>query len=357
MATTVQNTDLVDYWQDAATQTLPTYTELTSSGFAQDGDPVTGQRATLPGATWFNLIAAMRVSLIKAAGLTPSQTPDPLQFLTALQSMAWMLDKKITQAMLADALISAAKLASNAVETAKIKDAAVTAAKIASNAVETSKIKDAAVTNAKIAAGVITFNRIAAAAIATQQQAEAGTANDVLMTPLRVAQLLSEQMPPAVPTGMILPFLGTSVPEGFLLCNGSNVSRTTYANLFSVIGTRCGAGDGSTTFTLPNLHRRFAEFSTTLSEIGKTVEAGLPNITSTNTTRDQIGGWSSAGSNLSRGALSTTWINNDGPRAQSSYRNGYYHMISLDAKGSSSVYGGSSSVQPPSLRLLPCIKS
>lgn len=81
-----------------------------------------------------------------------------------------------------------------------------------------------------------------------------------------------------------------------------------------------------------------------------------PNITSTNTTRDQIGGWSSAGSNLSRGALSTTWINNDGPRAQSSYRNGYYHMISLDAKGSSSVYGGSSSVQPASLRLLPCIK-
>ena len=82
-----------------------------------------------------------------------------------------------------------------------------------------------------------------------------------------------------------------------------------------------------------------------------------PNITCTNTTRDQIGGWSSAGSNLSRGALSTTWINNDGPRAQSSYRNGYYHMISLNAQGSSSVYGGSSSVQPASLRVLPCIKA
>lgn len=81
-----------------------------------------------------------------------------------------------------------------------------------------------------------------------------------------------------------------------------------------------------------------------------------PNITSTNTTRDQIGGWSSAGSNLSRGALSTTWINNDGPRAQSSYRNGYYHMISLNAQGSSEVYGKSSSVQPASLRVLPAIK-
>ena len=350
MATTVQTTDLVDYWQDAATQTLPTYTELTSSGFAQDGDPVTGQRATLPGAPWFNLIAAMRVSLIKAAGLTPSTTPDPLQFLTALQSMAWMLDKKITQAMLADALISAAKLASNSVETAKIKDAAVTAAKLASNAVATAKIADGAVTNAKIAAGVIAFDRLAAAAIATQQQAEAGTANNVLMTPLRVAQLLSEQMPPAVPTGMILPFLGTSVPEGFLLCNGSNVSRTTYANLFNVIGTKCGAGDGSTTFTLPNLHRRFAEYTTTTSEVGQSVSAGLPNITGEFELNNNQG-------SSSQGSTS-------GPFAHGSRVNyfpmgdpGTAYKIAFDASRASGLYGDSSTVQPSALRLLPCIRT
>ena len=351
MATTVQNTDLVDYWQDAATQTLPTYTELTSSGFAQDGDPVTGQRATLPGAAWFNLIAAMRVSLIKAAGLTPSQTPDPLQFLTALQSMAWMQDKKISTAMLADALISAAKLASNSVETAKIRDAAVTAAKLAANAVETAKIKDGAVTNAKIGSGVIAFDRLAAAAIATQQQAEAGTANDVLMTPLRVAQLLAEQMPPAVPTGMILPFLGTSVPEGYLLCNGSNVSRTTYANLFSVIGTMCGAGDGSTTFTLPNLHRRFAEYTTTTSEVGSSVQAGLPNITGsfgrlTSNHGNDPGYFK--GAFKREGAMN---LGNGGSGSATNARN-----ASFDASRSSSLYGGSTSVQPPALRLLPCIK-
>ena len=344
MATTVELTDLVDYWQDAATQTLPTYTELTSSGFAQDGDPVTGQRATLPGAAWFNMIAAMRVSLIKAAGLTPSQTPDPLQFLTALQSMAWMLDKKISTAMLADALVTAAKLASNAVETAKIKDAAVTAAKIASNAVETAKIKDGAVTNAKIGAGVIAFDRLAAAAIATQQQAEAGTANDVLMTPLRVAQLLAEQMPPAVPTGMILPFLGTSVPEGFLLCNGSNVSRTTYANLFSVIGTRCGAGDGSTTFTLPNLHRRFAEYTTTPSEVGNRVEAGLPNITGQVPLEcaDSYSGAFYKG-NSAPSVVSANWIRSA--------------PVLFGASRSNGTYGDSNTVQPASVRFIPCIKT
>lgn len=346
MATTVQLTDLVDYWQDAASQTVPTYTQLTSNGFAQDGDPVTGQRATLPGAPWFNLIAAMRVSLIKAAGLTPSQTPDPLQFLTALQSMAWMLDKKIATAMLADGLVTAAKLASNSVETAKIKDAAVTAAKLAANAVQTAKIQDGAVTNAKVAAGVLTFDRLAAAAIATQQQAEAGTANDVLMTPLRVAQLLAEQMPPAVPTGMILPFAATAIPEGFLACNGSNVSRTTYANLFNVIGTRYGAGDGSTTFTLPNLHRRFAEFTTTTSEVGNAVEAGLPNITGYH----RCDTWTET-----RGSFYSV----DGYRkagGESLDDSSGLSGVNFDASRSSSIYGASRSVQPPAIRLLPCIK-
>lgn len=352
MATTVQTTDLVDYWQDAATQTLPTYTELTSSGFAQDGDPVTGQRATLPGAPWFNLIAAMRVSLIKAAGLTPSTTPDPLQFLTALQSMAWMLDKKITQAMLADALISAAKLASNSVETAKIKDAAVTAAKLASNAVATAKIADGAVTNAKIAAGVLTFDRLAAAAIATQEQAEAGTANDVLMTPLRVAQLLAELMPPAVPTGMILPFAGTSIPEGFLACNGSNVSRTTYANLFSVIGTRYGAGDGSTTFTLPNLHRKFAEFTTTLSEVGNSVAAGLPNISG----QVQLERPLLPTGNIKTGPFSTAWKGSYRQSFEGSYGSSGNDTIVFKANSASSIFGQGTTVQPASVRFLPAIK-
>ena len=44
-----------------------------------------------------------------------------------------------------------------------------------------------------------------------------------------------------------------TAPNGHLLCDGSLISRTTYANLFSVIGTTFGAGDGSTTFNLPNL--------------------------------------------------------------------------------------------------------
>lgn len=55
------------------------------------------------------------------------------------------------------------------------------------------------------------------------------------------------------PIGAILPFGGSTVPNGFLLCNGAAVSRITYAALFAVIGTSFGIGDGSTTFNIPDL--------------------------------------------------------------------------------------------------------
>lgn len=56
-----------------------------------------------------------------------------------------------------------------------------------------------------------------------------------------------------VPSGAISPYAGSSAPTGWLLCDGTAVSRTTYAALFALIGTTYGAGDGSTTFNLPNL--------------------------------------------------------------------------------------------------------
>lgn len=55
-----------------------------------------------------------------------------------------------------------------------------------------------------------------------------------------------------VPTGIILPYGGSTAPEGFLLCNGATINRTTYANLFNAIGTKYGTGDGSTTFRIPS---------------------------------------------------------------------------------------------------------
>lgn len=58
------------------------------------------------------------------------------------------------------------------------------------------------------------------------------------------------------PVGSIKMYAGASAPSGWLICDGSAVSRTTYAALFTAIGTTYGAGNGSTTFNLPNFNGR-----------------------------------------------------------------------------------------------------
>ena len=59
------------------------------------------------------------------------------------------------------------------------------------------------------------------------------------------------------PTGSIIMYGAATAPTGWLECDGSAVSRTTYADLFAVIGTTFGEGDGSTTFNLPDLRGEF----------------------------------------------------------------------------------------------------
>lgn len=58
------------------------------------------------------------------------------------------------------------------------------------------------------------------------------------------------------PTGVVLPFAGSTAPAGWVFCFGQAVSRTTFADLFAALGTAYGTGDGSTTFNLPDLRGR-----------------------------------------------------------------------------------------------------
>ena len=321
MATTVTERDLMDYWSSDAVQTQPDYSDLASHGYATNGNPVTGVNATMPGASWFNMVSAMRVALIKAAGQNVDSTPNPLQFLHALQSLAWMKDKVIVTNMLADALITAAKLAANSVGTDKIVNSAVT--------------KD------KIAAGAVTFDRLNSAVIPSLEVALAGVANNLFMTPYLVKQMLDQYIGALFPTALY-GFLDTEeVPSGWLLCNGAAVSRTTYANLFAKLGTKHGAGDGSTTFNLPNLNGRFLEGTTNVANVGKLIEAGLPNIT---------------------GGIGTGWT-----AYGAFYKEGTYMSFASDVKGGSNLcfdaslatalHGRSSTVQPSSIYALIMIKA
>lgn len=82
-----------------------------------------------------------------------------------------------------------------------------------------------------------------------------------------------------VPTGLILPYGGSTAPEGFLLCNGATINRTTYANLFKAIGTTYGTGDGSTTFKIPSASNIVTSVNTSVPIKGNGKTLGLTDGT------------------------------------------------------------------------------
>lgn len=91
-------------------------------------------------------------------------------------------------------------------------------------------------------------------------------------------KIIGQSAGSGVPVGTIIPFAGNSVPQGYLLCDGSAISRTDYASLFAVIGTIYGAGDGNSTFNLPNLDGCAPWYDSTVA-IGSTSNGGIPNAT------------------------------------------------------------------------------
>lgn len=96
------------------------------------------------------------------------------------------------------------------------------------------------------------FNMFSAGILKQHKQSGAHaavTADSITTTSLTVA---GKDISQFTPTGLVNAFAGSSVPTGWLLCDGSAVSRTTYAALFAAISTSYGTGNGTTTFNLPD---------------------------------------------------------------------------------------------------------
>ena len=161
--------------------------------------------------------------------------------------------------------------------------------------------------------------------------------------------------------GVIKAFAGNGdIPSGYLLCDGSAVSRTMYPDLFSAIGTIYGSGDGSTTFNLPdyNTAQRFVQGSTVA---GTEKEAGLPNIEGS----FSIGVPASNGSTNSAavGTVEGAFYTSDpignracwAPTGSAASLNN--RIANLDASRSNPIYGNSSTVQPPALTTRYIIKA
>lgn len=229
-------------------------------------------------------------------------------------------------------------VADNAINGSKLANGTVPGTKLAMNSVDASKIVDDAVT----------FGKMNASAIATDEEASAGTATNKLMTPAATAAAIAH----SVPTGTVHWYAGMTAPDGYLVCNGAAVSRTAYARLFAAIGTTYGAGDGSTTFNLPNLHHRVIEGSNTQGELGKYVEAGLPDITGQQllwgypVMSDSVGAFGYTGSKL----------NPQIAKGLDTSAETYSH-IAFAASRSTATFGRSATVQPSAVRLLAIIRT
>ena len=99
-----------------------------------------------------------------------------------------------------------------------------------------------------------------------------------------------------IPTATIVPWSSASVPSGFLECNGAAVSRTTYADLFAIVGTTYGAGDGSSTFNVPDLQDNVA--------VGKSNNKSLASTGGANT----VASSGNVGGSTGNASLSTSQL-------------------------------------------------
>jgi microcystin-dependent protein len=101
-----------------------------------------------------------------------------------------------------------------------------------------------------------------------------------------------------IPTATIVPWTASSLPTGFLECDGAAVSRSTYSALFAIVGTTYGAGDGSSTFNTPNLADNVA--------VGKSNNKALASTGGANTVTVNVAG--NVGGSTANATLSTAQL-------------------------------------------------
>ena len=145
------------------------------------------------------------------------------------------------------AALSSTGVTPGAVGTGEPEDGSVTTAKLADNSVTSAKIVDGTIATADIADDAITAAKFNISGNGTSGQVVQSD-GDGSFSYLTLAT--------GFVSGMLMPYAGASAPSGWLLCYGQAISRTTYADLFTAIGTVYGVGDGSSTFNVPDLRGR-----------------------------------------------------------------------------------------------------
>ena len=285
-----------------ALQTKPDVSALTSKGYPTDGNPGTGVAPTVPGAAWAYMLMEELLAVIEAAGITPEKTS-----LDQLKKAIPIMVPKL----------------------------------MANQALAGEKLKN----------GTVSIDALKNSVFATLENAKNGTprlivTSDVLLS---FVQFL-------IPAGVTCFYAGKSVPDGWLACNGAVYPRSKYPRLFAAIGTTYGAGDGSTTFAIPKAHHQVLEATSTISEVGQVMEAGLPDITGTIYDLATTDGEPRMG--YVYGCFENKKQSVNAVKSSSSCNVNSQNGDGIDMKASlsSAVFGKSDTVRMNSLRLLVIVK-
>ena len=166
----------------------------------------------------------------------------------------------------------------------------------------------------------------------------------------------------SIPVGTVISYTTSTVPEGYLECNGQEVSRTEYAALFEKIGTKYGSGDGSTTFNVPDLRGEFIRGAGTNSHANQGSGAAV-GVHQDGTEIPFVAPWSSNSSNsvlqfiLRANYVSPSVTNYDSRGSQGSAASSQRGLCSTsgrDTNGTSQPAAYTS--RPTNTSLLFCIK-
>ena len=151
----------------------------------------------------------------------------------------------------------------------------------------------------------------------------------------------------------------STIPAGWLLCNGAGVSRSTFSNLFTKIGTTYGTGDGSTTFNIPDLRDRYIIGANT-NALGTYIAEQLPNIYGKISNDDYTGfqafGETRKSHTTVTGGMLATYSEQSGVADQGS-NVACLRSIEFNAYYSNSIYTGGGKVYPASIALNFIIKT
>ena len=281
-----------------ALQTKPDVSALTSKGYPTDGNPGTGIAPTVPGAGWAYMIMEELLGVIEAAGITPEKTS-----LDQLKKAIPIMVPKL--------------------------------------------MENQALAGEKLKNGTVSIDALKNSVFATLENAKNGTprlivTSDVLLS---FVQFL-------IPAGVTCFYAGKSVPDGWLACNGAVYPRSKYPRLFAAIGTTYGAGDGSTTFAIPKAHHQVLEATSTISEVGQVMQAGLPDITGQQLL------WGYPVMTGSAGALGYAGSKLHPINASlSDETTETYSDITFAASRSVATFGKAETVQPSAIRLLAIIRT